>query len=352
GGGDSGGFVWGLELEGLEDGEYRLQVRDEVLGDTAEYTWRVDMSVPELSLDAMPQNPSHSAEAIFVLRCSKLSCGLEYQLNDDGVWRLWVAAAAEVEHTHSSRAPTPAPAIAHMLGSGSDDEGGGAGADSGDGGSDGAGDDEGDGGEEPAEDGGEEEDNDTVFVRITAQQVSSHELSFRVNVTVPESGNYSLAARPSSSAAVFAPGAIIGSVPGGVDDDDGNVTGNGNGRRRRLDSGASSSSSSSSDAGVDSDTVKVDWEVDLTRPETRVVSRPSPVMTTGVAAFQFACSLTGEEPSHGCFYQYQMMVVNSETDWDRLEWLPTADSVTLYEIGEGVNRIRVRAHDSETELYD
>lgn len=32
-----------------------VQVRDEVLGDTAEYTWRVDMSVPELSLDAMPQ---------------------------------------------------------------------------------------------------------------------------------------------------------------------------------------------------------------------------------------------------------------------------------------------------------
>lgn len=152
-------------------------------------------------------------------------------------------------------------------------------------------------------------------------QVSSHELSFRVNVTVPESGNYSLAARPSSSAAVLAPGAIIGAVPGGVDDDDGN----GNGRRRRLDSGTSpsSSSSSSSDTGVDSDMVKVDWEVDLTRPETRVVSRPSPVTTTGVAAFQFACSLAGEEPSHGCFYQYQMMVVNSETDWDRLEWLPT-----------------------------
>lgn len=106
-----------------------------------------------------------------MLRCSKLSCGLEYQLNDDGVWRLWVAAAAEVEHTHSSRAPTPAPAVAHMLGSGSGDEGGGAGADSGDGGSDGAGDDEGDGGEERAEDGGEEEENDTVFVMITAQQV-------------------------------------------------------------------------------------------------------------------------------------------------------------------------------------
>lgn len=29
-----------------------------------------------------------------------------------------------------------------------------------------------------------------------------------------------------------------------------------------------------------------------------------------------------------------------------------ADSVKLYEIGEGVNRIRVRAHDAETELYD
>lgn len=32
-----------------------VQVRDEILGDTAEYTWRVDMSVPELSLDTMPQ---------------------------------------------------------------------------------------------------------------------------------------------------------------------------------------------------------------------------------------------------------------------------------------------------------
>lgn len=34
---------------------FSTQVRDEVLGNTAEYTWRADMSVPELTVDAMPQ---------------------------------------------------------------------------------------------------------------------------------------------------------------------------------------------------------------------------------------------------------------------------------------------------------
>ena len=61
------------------------------------------------------KNPSHTAEALFELRCSKLSCGLEYQLNDDGVWHLWDAAAAvaaAVEHTGS---PTPAPALSDLF---------------------------------------------------------------------------------------------------------------------------------------------------------------------------------------------------------------------------------------------
>lgn len=63
---------------------------------------------------ASQQDPSHSAGALFVLRCSKLLCALEYQLNDDGVWHEWDAAEEDVEHAHASRAPTPAPSMGEL----------------------------------------------------------------------------------------------------------------------------------------------------------------------------------------------------------------------------------------------
>lgn len=81
--------------------------------------------------------------------------------------------------------------------------------------------------------------------------------------------------------------------------------------------------------GDDDYTVTVDWEVDLTRPETLVVSKPGAVTTAGFAVFQFACALDGEEPEKGCLYEYQMVAVNrgveglSEVDWNSLDWLPT-----------------------------
>lgn len=161
-------------------------------------------------------------------------------------------------------------------------------------------------------------------------QVSSHELSFRVSVTVPDSGNYSIAARPAATSS----GA--GSASSSTSSSDG---GGGNDRlrlRRQLEETAAPSSPADGDDDDDDDggdgdgdengdeyTVTMDWEVDLTRPETLVVSRPSPVTIDGVAVFQFSCSLAGEEPRGGCSYQYQMMAVNADPDWDSLGWLPT-----------------------------
>lgn len=124
-------------------------------------------------------------------------------------------------------------------------------------------------------------------------QVSSHELSFRVRVRVPDSGNYTIAARPSAAvAATTASGA----------------------RRRSLASGRATADGS----------VTFDWEVDLSRPETLVVSRPGPVTTLGKAVFGFACEVDGLEPEQGCRYEYQMVrVTGSEVDLDKLDWLPT-----------------------------
>lgn len=162
--------------------------------------------------------------------------------------------------------------------------------------------------------------------------MSSHELSFLVNVTVPKSGNYSFAARPASSGTATAGSAS--SASGGADGGSGRRL---RSRRRQLEETAAAESSSSQADGPgngddddgddeddeDDDTVTMRWEVDLTRPETLVVSRPSPVTTAGVAVFEFACALDGQEPPRGCFYQYQMMGVNADTDWDSLDWLPT-----------------------------
>lgn len=113
-----------------------------------------------------------------------------------------------------------------------------------------------------------------------------------MRITVPESGNYTFAARPSTS----------------TSDDDG----------RRL--AATPSSATVAPDG----TVSFAWEVDLSRPETKVVSRPNAVTTEGNAVFEFACEVDREESDTDCSYEYQMARANSaEVDWDSLDWLPT-----------------------------
>lgn len=157
------------------------------------------------------QDPSHSAQAFFVLRCSKLSCGLEYSLgfvnkgsdddnnndNDDdndnysyGAWKQWDATAEEVEHTHRSQPPTPSPvtnrppspssASSSSLSSG--DGGGSAGdGEGGDGaagnviGDSGGAADEAEGGNGEGDDDstGDSVDEDSATVSISAHQASS-----------------------------------------------------------------------------------------------------------------------------------------------------------------------------------
>lgn len=45
------------------------------------------------------------------MRCSKLSCGLEYKLNGEGAWNHWQSSAEDVDHSHRSAAPTPSPLL-------------------------------------------------------------------------------------------------------------------------------------------------------------------------------------------------------------------------------------------------
>lgn len=124
-------------------------------------------------------------------------------------------------------------------------------------------------------------------------QVSHHELSFRVSVTVPDSGNFTFEASP----------ATIGT----------------SGDARRL-----TTVSSSSEPAVPGETITVSWEVDLSRPETLVVSRPERVTTEGNAEFGFACEVHGVQPTSGCSYEYQMAgEAGTEIEWDSLDWMPT-----------------------------
>lgn len=63
------------------------------------------------------QDPSHSTESAIFLRCSKLSCGLEFEVN--GVWYLWDPSSSDTRggagamilsrDGHRSGAPTPTP---------------------------------------------------------------------------------------------------------------------------------------------------------------------------------------------------------------------------------------------------
>ncbi|CAN0061868.1 unnamed protein product, partial [Discosporangium mesarthrocarpum] len=86
-GGAGNGSVWGLRLEGLGNGEYALQVRDNVEGSTAVYTWEVDTEVPTITMIEVPQSPSHGTSATFGLLCSKRNCRLEFNL-DGGAWQV------------------------------------------------------------------------------------------------------------------------------------------------------------------------------------------------------------------------------------------------------------------------
>lgn len=116
--------------------------------------------------------------------------------------------------------------------------------------------------------------------------MSDHELAFLVRVNVPDSGNYTLAIRPTDDYSAF---------------------------------------SSHYD---DSRTLIVEWEVDLTRPDTTVLSGPDAVTTEGSAMFEFGCDLGGEEPEDDCCYDYQMTTIDSledkvDVDWDSVDWMPT-----------------------------
>lgn len=116
--------------------------------------------------------------------------------------------------------------------------------------------------------------------------MSDHELAFLIRVNVPDSGNYTLAIRPAD---VY---------------------------------------SAASSYYNDGRTLMVEWEVDLNRPETIVLSGPDAVTTEGSAMFEFGCELGGDEPEDGCYYEFQMTAVGSledkvDVDWDSVDWLPT-----------------------------
>lgn len=131
-----------------------------------------------------------------------------------------------------------------------------------------------------------------------------------MRVTVPDSGNYTLAVRPTT----IDNSADVGVVYSGL--------GRRRSRRNRRRLGTDPAESSGADAGF-----VYAWSVDLTHPETIVTLRPAPVTTAGEAVFAFACAVAGEEPSRGCRYEYQMAGgVRSAVDWDSLEWLPTVSS--------------------------
>lgn len=143
-------------------------------------------------------------------------------------------------------------------------------------------------------------------------------------ITVPNSGNYSLDARPASASvattnSVSASSAYMSSPSPATSDGSA-------GRRRRR--GRRLSSDDDGNGSVGEGSVSFEWEVDLTRPETHVLGRPKPVTTAGEAVFRFACTVSGEEPSGGCLYEYQMFEGPvAEVDWERREWLPTVRRV-------------------------
>ena len=143
-------------------------------------------------------------------------------------------------------------------------------------------------------------------------EVSDHELAFRVNVTVPDSGNYTLAIRPTEAEVAAAAAAASSSSRG---------------------TSSSNARESGSSDGLDDYTVTVKWNVDLTRPETKVLYGPDPVTTEGSAEFLFACELDGErlEYPQECLYEYQISTVGmesalemqAEVDWESKDWFST-----------------------------
>lgn len=67
------------------------------------------LPVENLWHGVVPQDPSHSREALFVFRCSKLSCGLEYRINAEDSWTHWDTSMTTPDHGYPSSAPTPSP---------------------------------------------------------------------------------------------------------------------------------------------------------------------------------------------------------------------------------------------------
>lgn len=151
---------------------------------------------------------------------------------------------------------------------------------------------------------------------------------------MPSSGNYTLAARPSADGAAVAAFAAAGPTSASATSSSAFPTGDGNARRRLLAADNVAANSGVSDDGetdAGDGSVFFAWEVDLTRPETEVVSCPDPVTTAGDAVFEFSCTVGGEVPHKACQYEYQMFrATGSEVDWESLDWLPTVRKIMVY----------------------
>jgi hypothetical protein len=105
-------------------------------------------------------------------------------------------------------------------------------------------------------------------------------------------------------------------------------------------------------------TVTVTWLIDLSKPETYVVTYPDAVQSSTAARFSFACKLADAEPSIPCEYEYQLLssgsavpgsasttagdgssssgyaLVGAERDDET--WYPTRNPVVLHYMEEGI----------------
>jgi hypothetical protein len=111
-------------------------------------------------------------------------------------------------------------------------------------------------------------------------------------------------------------------------------------------------------SNISGPTVAVTWLIDLTKPETYVVTYPDAVQSSTAARFSFACKLADAEPSVGCEYEYQLLssgnaVPDSATaatagdgstssgfalvgaERDDETWYPTRNPVVLHYMEEG-----------------
>jgi hypothetical protein len=95
--------------------------------------------------------------------------------------------------------------------------------------------------------------------------------------------------------------------------------------------------------GLRGEVISYSWDVDLSKPETRINSAPEPVTADSSASFQFSCTLADESVNGDCSYEYQLLRASVRSD----AWYPTRSPVVLYHISDGVHAIRVRARLSD-----